>query len=118
MSTIPSIGRMTERVTVQQESRTDDASGGFALAWVDVATLFAAVTPLAMGTNASEAQAGEQLTGRSRYRFSLRARPALDINLTTANRLVWRSAALNIRAITQDTGATMTEIIAEDGAPT
>lgn len=43
---VPSAGRLNTRLTLQQRSTTQDASGGQSTTWSDVATVWAFVRPL------------------------------------------------------------------------
>lgn len=107
-------GDMNERITLQTATSTPDASGGFAVAWNDTATLWAMVTPLSAGEKWQHGQLGAV----SAYRFTIRRRADLDGTLNAAQRLVWRNAALNIRAITRNPNRQVTDIVADSGEAT
>ena len=84
-------GQLDERVTIQSQVRVADAGGGYAESWQDVATVWARVRPL----SGRERDMGEQLESPRDYRVTIRRRS----DVTTAHRLVWRGAALNVRFV-------------------
>jgi len=86
------IGSMRERVSVQQEGRTDDMGGGYALSWTTMATVSARVRPL----TGREMAARGALEASQMYEVTIR-RP-VDYAINTGMRLLWGSVALNIRA--------------------
>lgn len=99
---------MRQRVTLQQESRTPDTAGGASLSWVDVATLWAEVTPFP----GSEALQAQKLTGSALYRVVLRYKDAVTADM----RLVFKGRVLNIRSL-RNVGERdrRLEIMAEEG---
>lgn len=104
-------GQMHERLRIEREETQQLPGGRRRPRWVEVATVWARVTPIA----GDEAVAGEQVEASMRYRIWIRNRR----DITTAMRLVWRTAGdqvLNIRAL-PDTGgrAIQRQIIAETG---
>ena len=82
---------MSERITLQSESRTADGYGGFTITWTDVATVWAKVESI----SGREASAAGQVEWSQKYRITIRKR-ALD----PAYRVKWATngdAVLNIR---------------------
>lgn len=84
-------GTLDQRVTIQQEARTADAYGGAALAWTDLATVWAGVRPLA-GRERADMAAVE---APANYRFTIRRRG----DVTEKMRLAWNGGTYNIRFI-------------------
>jgi len=87
----PGLGKMRERVTLQQESNTADGYGGQVLAWSDVATVWAKVEPLS-GREQIEA---DKLQGVVNTRITIRYRS----DVVPGMRLTWNSKNYNIRAV-------------------
>lgn len=87
----PGLGKMRERVTLQQESPTADGGGGYALAWTDIATVWAKVEPLS-GREQIEAS---KLQGVVQYRIMIRYRS----DVVPGMRLSWGGVYFNIRAV-------------------
>lgn len=87
----PVLGKMRERVTLQQESSTTDGGGGYALGWTDVATVWAKMEPVG-GREQIEA---DKLQGVLDYRVTIRYRS----DVVPGMRLVWNSKNFNIRAV-------------------
>lgn len=90
------IGTLDQRITIQREARTADDYGGAALAWVNVATVWANVRPL---SGRERADFGE-VEAPANYRFTIRRRG----DVTAAMRITWAGAAYNIRFVS-DPGA-------------
>jgi|688.fasta_scaffold171439_2 SPP1 family predicted phage head-tail adaptor len=88
---LPGLGKMRERVTLQQESNTADGYGGQVLAWSDVATVWAKVEPLS-GREQIEA---DKLQGVVNTRITIR----YCSDVVPGMRLVWNSINFNIRAV-------------------
>lgn len=101
------IGDLNQRILIESEQRTPDASGGYTLTWQPVATVWASVTPLSAGEKWQSGQLG--LTRA--YRFTIRRR----IDIDESQRLIWGSLALNIRAVTQQPNKAYTDILASLG---
>jgi SPP1 family predicted phage head-tail adaptor len=105
------IGSMRERVTIQSKTRTADGAGGAAVAWVDLATVWARVTPKA----ASEPLNGDQKTPHTIYTIRIRYRA----DTTAIRRIVWRSRTFNIIGTPNpDERRRYLDIEAEEGAAT
>lgn len=81
-------GRLRERVTIQAESVTRDASGEELLTWAEVATVWASVTPGASNERflASAGQRVAEVTHTVRLRFKT--------GLTPKMRLIWESTRI------------------------
>lgn len=90
------IGTLDNRITIQSETRTADDYGGAALAWTDVATVWANVRPL---TGREHGNMGA-VEAPAVYRFTIRRRGGL----TEGMRISWNSQAFNVRVIA-DPGA-------------
>lgn len=101
------IGKLTERITLQSETRSADTGGGASVSWSTVATVFAQVTPLSGGERWA---AGQQL-GTQTYRFTIRARA----DLSTAQRLQWRGLSYNIQSYMPHAHPRFHDIIATTG---
>lgn len=87
------IGRMRERVTLQEEQRTPDGAGGYTVIWVDLhSNLSARVRPLSTREQLSAAQMEAQID----YEVTIRSRP----NVSADQRLVWGSVEMNVRGVT------------------
>ncbi len=98
-------GRLRERVTIQTEDVTRDASGQELKTWPDVATVWAQVLP---GASAERflASAGQRVaevthTVRIRYRAGI----------TPKMRLVWETRILEIISIVDPDGRTRTSVL-------
>lgn len=81
-------GRLRERVTIQAETVTRDASGEELLAWGDEATVWASVTPGASNERylASAGQRVAEVTHTVRIRYKT--------GLTPKKRLVWETTRI------------------------
>lgn len=90
----PDPGRLDQRVTLQQATRTADGLGGYVKGWSDVATLWARVEPLA----GRERDMAQQVESPRDYRVTIRRRA----DVTTAHRLLWQGNALNIRFVADE----------------
>lgn len=84
-------GGLDQQIAIQQESRTADAYGGAVLAWTTLATVWAAVRPLA-GRERAELAAVE---APASYRFTIRRRG----DITDTMRIAWNGQTFNIRFI-------------------
>jgi len=85
------IGRLRQRVTLQQPALVADGQGGQVASWSDVQSLFADITPLA-GTEQAHA---ERLVSAVTHRVLVRA----GLTITAGQRLVWRGTILRIEAV-------------------
>lgn len=84
-------GTLDQRITIEQETRTPDDSGGAASAWSTLTTTWAAVKPI-QGRERSEVAAVE---APALYRFTIRCRA----DVTAAMRIGWNGQVFNIRFI-------------------
>lgn len=101
------VGRLRERITIEAPTRTGDGTGGAALTWAALATVWAEVTT----KSGAEVAAGERMEARARLTIRLRYRD----DVTSAMRIVWRGAQLNIRAVRDPDGARRWLIIEAEG---
>lgn len=104
------IGKLRERVTIQQESLVSDDMGGSALTWVSIATnptVWARIEQL-QGREALQAMA---LQGPFMHRVWLRYRTDLTIKM----RILFGTRIFNIRSIEQEEKRAYTQAICEEG---
>ena len=85
------IGEMRERVTLQSPLLVPDGAGGADIDWSQGETIWAKVEDLSAGERVN----GERLAARARLRLTIRHREGLD----TAMRALWKTRALDIRAL-------------------
>ncbi len=83
-----SIGAMRERITIQREVRTKDDVGGARVEWLNIAIVWARVTPIS-GNDVVRAQA---LALNITHRVLMRWRADLDNPGDERYRLLWFSA--------------------------
>lgn len=102
-----SIGNLSERITLQNETRTPDTGGGASVTWTTLATVFAQVTPMSVS---ERWQNGQQL-GLQSYRFTIRARA----DLAVAQRLQWRGLTYNIEGFILNDNPRYHDILATTG---
>lgn len=101
-------GRLRHRVTQQREQQTSDGGGGYEVAWVDVATFWAAVEPT-VGRESLEAR---QLEDAITHKIVLRG----PRDIKAKDRIVHDGRAFNIRSVKdiQERGHRI-EVEAEEG---
>ena len=63
------IGDLDKRIVLQYTTRTPDGMGGFTVAWVDAATVWAAIWPVSATETIQAAQATMTITHRIRIRY-------------------------------------------------
>lgn len=98
-------GRLRERVTIQQQSITRDASGEELITWSDVATVWAQVLPGA-SSERFQAAAGQRVAEVSHtVRIRFRA------GITPKMRLVWETRVLEILSIVDPDGRRRTGLL-------
>lgn len=86
------IGRMRERVSLQEEQQTPDGAGGYSVAWVDVhSNIPARVRPLSTREQLQAAQMEAQVD----YEVTIRSRS----NVRADQRLVWGAVVMNVRGV-------------------
>jgi SPP1 family predicted phage head-tail adaptor len=90
------IGKLRHRLTLQDPSRTEDG-GGAAIAWNDVADLWAALE----ATTGGEAVGAGRLSGNTQTVVTVRYRDAV----TPAMRFVLDGRVLQIRAVLDPDGS-------------
>lgn len=76
-----SIGQLSERLTIQQKTTTDDGQGGRAKSWATLATVWGSVVPVSMGEKLQAAAIGAVLA----YKVTLRYRA----DVTPQMRVLW-----------------------------
>jgi SPP1 family predicted phage head-tail adaptor len=104
-------GNLDHRVLLQQEVQTPDGQGGYELAWVTIAPLWANV----QSVSGREILHSDKLQGRDLYRITIRNRKGI----TVAHRLVWNGQVMDIiSAIDPGPRAAFRQIEAELGGPT
>ena len=100
-STYAPIGKMSEWVTVQHATATDDGMGGTTITWPehDWDVTSASVLPLTLSER--ERLASLQITATQSYRVVMRYRTSI----TVKDRLGWRGKTLQIHTVTDDVSA-------------
>jgi len=105
------IGRLRHRLTLEQEMPSADGGGGYALAWTTVATLWAAIEPIA-GREQLQAM---QLASPVTHRVIIRHRPGVGAGM----RARLGSRLFNIRAvIDRDERRRYLDLLCEEGVAT
>lgn len=87
-------GRLTERITFERPSRAEDGLGGQVETWAELAhvpQVWAEVRP----QSGREAMMEGQVQARAIALFTVRTR----LDLSEADRIVWRGVPYNIRAL-------------------
>lgn len=87
-----SCSRLRQRLTLQEELRTPDGSGGYTRSWKDIASLWAEIVPIFPLSNRELPFAG-QLQSKVTHKILLRYRG----DVTTSHRLVFEKRVFNIR---------------------
>lgn len=104
-------GSLRHRVTLQSAADTPDGAGGFATVWSNVATLWAAIEPLA----GRERLAAQQLESPLTHRVTLRHRDGV----TTAMRVKFGVRVFNIRSVVNRAERDRAlELLCEEGVAT
>lgn len=89
---------MDQRITLQRVTRTQDAGGGSAESWADLATLWAQVRPLSGGEMAD----GQRVSAQTRFKAVIWWKG--DENgapyYTAADRVVWQGREYGIESVT------------------
>ena len=105
-------GALGQRITLQQRSTAQDATGGQLATWSDVATVWAEVTPL----SGRELIAAQAVASETSHQITLRWQPAFaDARAVTAMRVVYNGRHFNINAaINEDErNRTLTLLVSE-----
>ena len=85
------VEKLTERITIQQQTETKQANGEVILSWSDVATVWADALPI----SGNEDFTGDKKTATQKYRFIIRHRTDID----TTNKIVWDGRDYDIEFI-------------------
>lgn len=85
---------LSERVTIQQPTQTDDGYGGKLVTWEELATVFAQVEPI-FSTAQSEQLVADQMTAYAGYRVTVRVRT----DVTAAMQIIWKTHTLQIHSL-------------------
>jgi len=99
------IGRLRHRITIQQQTVTRDAYGGEVIAWSDVATVWALLTPVRGQERQLTAAAQVQATMIYQVRIRYRA----DIH--PKMRILWGTRVMDIEHMVDPTGRTAETIM-------
>ena len=105
-------GALGQRITLQQRSMAQDATGGQLATWSDVATVWAEVTPL----SGRELIAAQAVASETSHQITMRWQPAFaDPKAVAAMRVVMNGRHFNINAsINEDErNHTLTLLVAE-----
>lgn len=85
------IGRLRHRVTIQAETATTDAGGGYASAWADVATVWARLEAM----EGRELVLGGVIRGDASHRVTMRYRAGV----TPDNRIVYDGRVFDVVSV-------------------
>lgn len=103
------IGDLRKQVTIQVESPTTDNAGGYALAWTNLATLWAEIVPV----SGQKIYAAEHLEGHITHQITMR----YYAGVTTDMRLLYNSRVFNIRLVRNlEEENRWTELLVEEGS--
>jgi SPP1 family predicted phage head-tail adaptor len=100
-STYAPIGKMSEWVTIQVATATDDGMGGTSVTWPEEAWKKTPASVLPLTLSERERLASMHITALQSYRVVMRYRPTL----TVKDRLSWRDKTLQIHTVTDDVSA-------------
>ena len=85
------IGDLKKRAVLQSQTKVADGMGGFTVAWVDSATVWAAIWPVSAAETIQAAMPTMTITHRIRIRYKAGIKPAW--------RIVWDGRYFNIVSI-------------------
>jgi SPP1 family predicted phage head-tail adaptor len=88
------IGELRKQITIQAEAPTADGAGGYALAWTNVATVWAEIKPV----SGNKVFVDQHLEGHVTHQIKTRYRS--DLTITTDMRIVHNNRVFNIHSIT------------------
>ena len=106
------IGALGQRITLQQRTVAQDATGGQLATWTDVATVWAEVMPL----TGRELIAAQAVASETSHQITMRWQPAFaDPKTVAAMRVVFNGRHFNINAaINEDErNRTLTLLVSE-----
>lgn len=89
------VGGLSQRGVIQTHTSTPDGAGGSVKSWSNTATVWMRIQPLA----GQEQLAGMQIQDKVSHKITMRYRA-----LTTAQRILHKGIAYNIRAILDEEG--------------
>ena len=106
-------GALGQRITLQQRTIAQDATGGQLATWTDVATAWAEVTPL----SGRELIAAQAVASETSHQITLRWQPAfVDPKRVAARRIVFNGRQFNINAaINEDERNRMLTLLVSEG---
>lgn len=100
-TTYAPIGKLSEWVTIQHATQTDDGMGGTSVTWPEEAWTKTTASVLPLTLSERERLASMQITALQSYRVVMRYRAGV----TVKDRLGWRDKTLQIHTVTDDVSA-------------
>ena len=108
---MPRIGKLRSQVTLQTNTQTRDAGGGYADSWAGTATLWARIEPL----SGRERLAAQQIEDTVTHRVTIRYRSGVSAQ----QRIAFGVRVFNIRAVLDvDERNEWLELLCEEGVAT
>ena len=106
-------GALGQRITLQQRTLAQDATGGQLATWTDVATVWAEVVPL----SGRELIAAQAVASETSHQITLRWQPVFaDPKTVAALRVVYNGRLFNINAaINEDERNRMLTLLVSEG---
>ena len=102
------VGELRRQVTIQAEAPSADAGGGYALAWISVATVWASITPLSGTERFNDAGLQSQVSHRVRIRYLA--------DVTADMRILYGTRLFNIHAVLNtDESNRWLDLLVEEG---
>ena len=101
------VSQLTEQVRIEYPAVSDDGYGGKTVAWTELATVWAQVTPVYNAI--TENVLADQLQSTAGYRVVIRLRT----DVTAAMRLVWKTHTLTVHSL-HETNATLSILSYEE----
>jgi len=104
------IGKLRERVTIEQPTRASDGQGGYTETWSTLATVWAAIKPV----TARETYFGHKLEHRVTHKITIRYRSdiAIQMRIAQGTRYFQIHGYKNV-----DERNRFLELLCEEGAP-
>ena len=97
---IPTVGSMRERVTIQEEVRTEDGGGGWTVTWQNILTVSARVDSVSVSDNIRALALALSIT----HKVTMRWRSDLAALDTNRYRLQWGTIPMRIIGIINKDG--------------